>query len=87
MSISLLVKYSCAFFGDFLIAEQYVARALVGDSEETRCRGVYRLGSLIIWTPGNLVVGLGMRLVVPVIVWEPLYLNLVRGFRESENFG
>ena len=35
---------------------------------------------------GNPVVGPGERLVASVMVWEPLYPGLVRGFRESKGF-
>ena len=47
----------------------------------------YRLGSLIICTLGNLVVGPGSRLVVSAMVLEPLYPVLVRVSRESKGFG
>ena len=42
------------------------------------CRGVLGLDSLVIWTLGNLVVGPGARLVVSVLVSEPLYIGLAR---------
>ena len=47
----------------------------------------YSLGSLVIWTLGNLVVGPGARLIVPTMVLKSLYLGLMRGCRESKRFG
>lgn len=48
---------------------------------------IYRLGSLAIWSFGNLVVRPGVRQVVSDRVWE-YYLNLglVMGCQESEGF-
>lgn len=42
------------------------------------CRRVYRLGSLVFWTLGNMEVGPSVRHVVSMLVWEPLYLRLER---------
>lgn len=49
-------------------------------------RGMFRLGNLVIFNLGNLMGGLGARLVVSAMVWESLYPGLLRGCYEPEGF-
>ena len=47
----------------------------------------FKLGGLVIGTLRNRVVRPGARLVVSAMVWELLYLSIVRDCRELEGFG